>query len=51
MPTESASGAIIGIESTAKPEEDGTIKPKKINTTNWPKMNTLPGIPLTTLDI
>lgn len=33
IPTVSASGAKIGIDNTANPEDDGTIKPKqkKIN--------------------
>lgn len=31
MPTVSASGAKIGIDNTAKPEDDGTIKPKQKN--------------------
>lgn len=34
MPTVSASGANIGIDSTAKPDDDGTIKPRKKKMTN-----------------
>ena len=30
MPTVSASGAIIGIASTARPEDEGTTNPKKM---------------------
>ncbi len=29
IPTVSASGAKIGIDNTANPEDDGTIKPKQ----------------------
>ena len=46
-PTVSASGAIIGIDSTAKPEEDGTIKPRKKNTTSCAIINRAGGIPVT----
>ena len=42
MPTVSASGANIGIDSTAKPDDDGTIKPRKKKITNRTIINNGP---------
>ena len=50
MPTVSANGAIIGMDSTARPEEEGTMRPKKIKIRSCPIIKTLPCIPLTKCD-
>ena len=42
MPTVSARGANIGIDSTAKPDDDGTIKPRKKKITNSTIINSGP---------
>jgi hypothetical protein len=47
MPTVSARGAKIGIDRTARPEEDGTMNPRKKKITSIAKMNSGPLIPST----
>ena len=39
IPTVSANGAKIGIDNTANPDDDGTIKPKKKKITNKTMIN------------
>ena len=50
MPTVSAKGAKIGIDSTAKPEDDGTTKPSRKNTTISIMINSGPDMPETKFD-